>query len=79
MVDAGQVQYIVQQVLGDVLTVSEVRTLVQKGEAVGAASTCSNLLSSTLIYTHLHSSSTLIYTDLLSDIIRDLLKLNSVP
>jgi hypothetical protein len=37
-VDAAQVQYIVQQVLGDVLTVSEVRTLVQKGEAVGAAS-----------------------------------------
>ena len=52
VVDAGQVQYIVQQVLGDVLTVSEVRTLVQKGEAVGAASTCSNLHSSTLIYTH---------------------------
>ena len=46
VVDAGQVQYIVQQVLGDVLTVSEVRTLVQKGEAVGAASTfcvCVNL------------------------------------
>lgn len=38
VVDAGQVQYIVQQVLGDVLTISEVRTLVQKAEAVGAAS-----------------------------------------
>ncbi|XP_063681769.1 neuronal-specific septin-3-like isoform X5 [Bolinopsis microptera] len=43
VVDAGQVQYIVQQVLGDVLTVSEVRTLVQKAEAVGAATGVLNL------------------------------------
>jgi len=43
VVDSGQVQFIVQQVLGDVLTVSEVRTLVQKGEAVGAATGVINL------------------------------------
>lgn len=59
VVDAGQVQFIVQQVLGDVLTISEVRTLVQKAESVGAATGVINWVEfKDLIIDLLHTTTT---------------------